>query len=166
LASSNQVFGSGSGRVVSDVEKRIIAAIKIYDEGFNRSMIGERKPFGVFMDTLRFYSSSLLLWICVQELQRQVDHLSHAHLIAEWTHTMIVKYFVYENIPREKWSDIAGLMIEWQKFQNRSNPRVYKELRESFKAVPDWDIPYRDKLQKIWNIDPNDVGKVWQEVWS
>jgi hypothetical protein len=131
----------------------------------NRYLIGEHRSFKDFMDTLRFHSSSLLSWICIMELQRQVDNLTHSHLIAEWVHMMIVKYFVYESLPREKWNDVKLLMTEWQKFQNRTNPRVYKEIKEAFKSLPDWELPYRDKLEKIWRVDPNEAARVWIEVW-
>jgi hypothetical protein len=78
---------------------------------------------------------------------------------------MIVKYFVYETVPKNEWGDVKKLLTEWSKFEKRSNPRVYKTIRDAMKSIPDWNIPYKDKLEKIWSVDPNEALKVWLEVW-
>lgn len=152
---------------LSDVEKRIVAAIKIPDEELNRNFIGENRSFEEFTARLRWLTSSLLVWICVQELLTQKDHLTHSHLITEWMHHMVVKFFTYKQgvgLDKGRWAELKLLALTYHKFEKRTTPYHYKAVRDAYAKAGEWNMPYYKEFAEIWSRDPDQAQKVWKEV--
>ncbi len=150
-------------RDTGDVEKRIIAMIKLYDEEYNRHYVGELAV--TFHDAMQFITQSaadMLYWISLMELERQVDHISHAHIIAEWTHAMIVKWFVYKQLPKERWPETKTLMHVWHGFQNRTKPLYLRVMKDADKP---YDFNHKKLCREIWDIDPNAAQMIWKKAW-
>jgi hypothetical protein len=156
----------------SDVEQRIIAAIKLFDERLNRTCIGENVTFEFFTNDLRLSASSLLLWITIQEMITQKDHLTHAHLITEWMHHMVIKFFTYRpgmGLKKSVWSNMntrnqKQLLMMYHKFRTRATPHQLRCVREAFKPASDWNMPYWNELKEIWSVDPNLAQNIWKKV--
>jgi len=151
----------------SDVQKRINAAIKIFDEAFNRQYIGELPDFETFSTNLRWAHSSLMFWICVQELLTQKDHLSYAWMIDSWMEHMIIKWFTYRQgvgLDKARWPDTKAIAMTYLKFKNRATKHHFKAVKEAFKPAKNWNMPYWVYLEKIWSIDPDAAQNVWKEI--
>jgi len=153
---------------LSDVQKRINAALKIFDEEVNRTCIGENVSFEEFITKLRWSVSSLQVWLSVQELLTRKDHLSFVWMLNSWEHHMIVKFFVYRSgvgLDRKRWSDPKAIAMKYLQFKNRATPHNYKAVKEAFKHADKWNMPYWETLKQIWEMDPDKAQNVWKTIW-
>jgi hypothetical protein len=147
---------------MTDVQKRIVSTIKIFDEEYNRNYVGN--PYTGLTRNMQYLSETgtmLLIWLGYQELWRGIPHLKYAYMIGEWLHDMFIKNYVYYHLDPKKLSDVQALLKEWQSFETRSKPEFVKYSRDSIKG---YTFPYRKFLDEIWTGDPDLTANTWKKV--